>query len=152
MLTKIEFVKRILKGHTPAVKEKATAFAPTNIALVKYWGKRDSGLNLPVTDSLSIDLGNLGTETTIEHSPDGHDAVILNGNKLAKDDKFAVKVINFVDLFREALNQAATNQPALAITTENNIPTGAGVASSASGFAALTKALDQFFGLGLLCV
>ena len=149
MLTKIEFVKRILKNHTPAVKEKATAFAPANIALVKYWGKRDSQLNLPVTDSLSIDLGNLGTETTIEHSPDGQDAVILNGNKLAYDDKFAVKVINFVDLFREALNQAATNQPSLTITTNNNIPTGAGVASSASGFAALTKALDQFFGLGL---
>ncbi|MBR4159323.1 MAG: diphosphomevalonate decarboxylase, partial [Spirochaetia bacterium] len=125
------------------------AFAPANIALVKYWGKRDSQLNLPVTDSLSIDLGNLGTETTIEHSPDGHDAVILNGNKLAQDDKFAVKVINFVDLFRNAFNQTVTNQPALTITTDNNIPTGAGVASSASGFAALTKALDQFFGLGL---
>ena len=149
MLTKIEFVKRILNSHTPAVKDKATAFAPANIALVKYWGKRDSQLNLPVTDSLSIDLGNLGTETTIEHSPDGQDAVILNGNKLAQDDKFASKVINFVDLFRDALNQKGQELPALKITTENNIPTGAGVASSASGFAALTKALDAFFSLGL---
>ena len=147
MLTKSEFVKHILKGHTPAVKEKATAFAPANIALVKYWGKRDSQLNLPVTDSLSIDLGNLGTETTIEAAD--HDSVILNGTKLEQDDAFAVKVINFIDLFREALNQVATNQSALTITTNNNIPTGAGVASSASGFAALTKALDQFFGLGL---
>ena len=147
MLTKIEFVKRILRGHTPAIKEKATAFAPANIALVKYWGKRDSQLNLPVTDSLSIDLGNLGTETTIEAAD--HDSVILNGTKLEQDDAFAVKVINFIDLFREALNQVATNQSALTITTNNNIPTGAGVASSASGFAALTKALDQFFGLGL---
>ena len=149
MLTKSEFAERILNGHTPSIKEKATAFAPANIALVKYWGKRDSQLNLPVTDSLSIDLGNLGTETTIEHSPDGQDTVILNGNKLAQDDPFAVKVINFADLFRNALNQTATNRPALTITTNNNIPTGAGVASSASGFAALTKALDQFFGLAL---
>ena len=149
MLTKSEFAARILNGHTPSIKEKATAFAPANIALVKYWGKRDSKLNLPVTDSLSIDLGNLGTETTIEHSPDEQDTVILNGNKLAQDDPFAVKVINFVDLFRSALNQAATDRPALTITTNNNIPTGAGVASSASGFAALTKALDQFFGLAL---
>ncbi len=149
MLTKSEFAARILSSHKPSIKEKATAFAPANIALVKYWGKRDSRLNLPVTDSLSIDLGNLGTETTIEHSPDGQDTVILNGNKLAQDDPFAVKVINFVDLFRSALNQAATNRPALTITTNNNIPTGAGVASSASGFAALTKALDQFFGLAL---
>ena len=147
MLTKIEFVKCILSGYTPAIKEKATAFAPANIALVKYWGKRDSNLNLPITDSLSIDLGNLGTETTIEAAD--HDSVILNGTKLEQDDAFAVKVINFIDLFREALNQVATNQSALTITTNNNIPTGAGVASSASGFAALTKALDQVFGLGL---
>ena len=147
MLTKNEFVKRILSGHTPSIKEKATAFAPANIALVKYWGKRDKGLNLPVTDSLSIDLGNLGTTTTVE--PSDRDIVILNGKQLAQDDAFAIKVIDFVSLFRNALNQAATNQPALAITTENNIPTGAGVASSASGFAALTKALDQFFGLAL---
>lgn len=149
MLTKSKFAERILSGHTPSIKEKATAFAPANIALVKYWGKRDSRLNLPVTDSLSIDLGNLGTETTIEHSLDGQDTVILNGSKLAQDDPFAVKVINFVALFRNALNQTAINRPALTITTNNNIPTGAGVASSASGFAALTKALDQFFGLAL---
>ena len=147
MLTKSEFAKRILSGHTPSIKEKATAFAPANIALVKYWGKRDKGLNLPVTDSLSIDLVNLGTTTTVE--PSDHDIVILNGKQLAQDDAFAVKVIDFVSLFRNALNQAAANQPALAITTENNIPTGAGVASSASGFAALTMALDKFFGLAL---
>ena len=113
MLTKSEFAERILSGHTTSINEKAIAFAPANIALVKYWGKRDSKLNLPVTDSLSIDLGSLGTETTIEHSPDEQDTVILNGNKLAQDDAFAVKVINFVDLFRSALNQAAPNRPAL---------------------------------------
>ena len=147
MLTRKEFAKQILANHTPSIKEKATAFAPANIALVKYWGKRDKELNLPVTDSLSIDLGNLGTETTIE--PADKDAVILNGTELAQDNTFAVKVIDFVNLFRNAVNQAATNQPALRITTDNNIPTGAGVASSASGFAALTKALDQFYSLGL---
>ncbi len=147
MLTKSDFTRRILSGHTPSLKDKATAFAPANIALVKYWGKRDEELNLPVTDSLSIDLGNLGTTTTVE--PSDRDIVILNGKQLAQDDAFAIKVIDFVSLFRNALNQAVTNQPALAITTENNIPTGAGVASSASGFAALTKALDQFFGLAL---
>ena len=147
MLTKSEFAARILSGHTTSIKEKATAFAPANIALVKYWGKRDSRLNLPVTDSLSIDLGNLGTTTTVE--PADHDIVILNGTQLSGDDKFAAKVINFADLFRGALNQKGQELPALKITTENNIPTGAGVASSASGFAALTKALDSFFSLGL---
>ena len=147
MLTRSEFAKRILRGHTPSLKDKATAFAPANIALVKYWGKRDEELNLPVTDSLSIDLGTLGTTTTVE--PADRDIVILNGIQLAGDDRFAAKVINFVDLFRGALNQKGQELPALKITTENNIPTGAGVASSASGFAALTKALDDFFSLGL---
>ena len=147
MLTKIEFAKRILSGHTPSLKDKATAFAPANIALVKYWGKRDEELNLPVTDSLSIDLGMLGTTTTVEQAD--RDIVLLNGTELAGDDRFAAKVINFVNLFRGALNQKGQELPALKITTENNIPTGAGVASSASGFAALTKALDAFFSLGL---
>lgn len=148
MLTREEFSKCILSGHTPAVQEKATSFAPANIALVKYWGKRDSNLNLPVTDSLSIDLGNLGTTTTVEHSHTGKDIVILNGTQLAPEDKFAVKVIDFIDLFRNSV-QTRTKPLPLKITTYNNIPTGAGVASSASGFAALTKALDQFFGLAL---
>lgn len=149
MLTRDEFARRILQDLTSVPQEKVTAFAPANIALVKYWGKRDSQLNLPVTDSLSIDLGNLGTETSIEYSHDGQDYVILNGKVLDLKDPFVVKVINFVNLFRNALNQAATDQSALRITTNNNIPTGAGVASSASGFAALTKALDQFYGFGL---
>ena len=147
MLTRSEFAERILSGHTPSIKDKATAFAPANIALVKYWGKRNDELNLPVTDSLSIDLGTLGTTTTVE--PADRDQVILNGTLLESDDRFAAKVINFVDLFRDALNQKGQELPTLKITTENNIPTGAGVASSASGFAALTKALDAFFSLGL---
>ena len=147
MLTKLEFARQIIGNRNFQTAEKAAAFAPANIALVKYWGKRNGELNLPVTDSLSIDLGNLGTETTIE--PADSDTVILNGTELSKDDTFAVKVINFVNLFRNVVNQAATNRRSLRIITNNNIPTGAGVASSASGFAALTKALNQFFGLGL---
>ena len=46
MLTKSEFAERILNGHTPSIKEKATAFAPANIALVKYWGKRATTIKL----------------------------------------------------------------------------------------------------------
>ena len=43
----------------------ATALAGTNIALVKYWGKRDAALNLPATGSLSLTLDRLGTRTTV---------------------------------------------------------------------------------------
>lgn len=146
MLSKLGFVKKIIRPQSLMISEEVTSFAPANIALVKYWGKRDSQLNLPVTDSLSIDLGELGTETSIEYSPDGQDYVILNGKVLNLEDSFAVKVISFVDLFREAISNYRTG---LVIKTNNNIPTGAGVASSASGFAALTKTLDKYFDLKL---
>ena len=45
---------------------KATAFAPVNVAAIKYWGKTDSKLRLPANPSLSVNLTNLGTTTTIE--------------------------------------------------------------------------------------
>ena len=149
MLSRLGFVYNIFKQHTfKRALEFSSAFAPANIALIKYWGKRNDELNLPVTDSLSIDLGNLGSETTLELFPD--DEVNLNGKTLDKNDPFAVKVMDFVDLFREAFDEVfKISGPGLCVTTYNNIPTGAGVASSASGFAALTMALNQFFQLNL---
>lgn len=59
------FVKNILAGVETNLKERGEAFAPSNIALCKYWGKRDAELNLPINSSLSISLGDLGTRTTI---------------------------------------------------------------------------------------
>ena len=72
------FIKKILpkKANTPVTKS-ATAFAPSNIALVKYWGKRNVELNLPNTPSLSISLGNYGATTTISLAE--KDNVTLNG-------------------------------------------------------------------------
>ena len=60
-----QFVKNILTGAQSVPKERGAAFAPSNIALCKYWGKRDAALNLPVNSSLSISLGHLGTQTEI---------------------------------------------------------------------------------------
>ena len=88
--------------------ESGAAYAPANIALAKYWGKRDRALNLPVNGSLSISLGTLGTHTTIR----------------------------------------AAAQP-LHVETTNTIPTAAGLASSASGFAALARALARYWQLDL---
>ena len=121
----------------------AECFAPSNIALCKYWGKRDVELNLPINASLSISLGELGSRTKITESTSGEDQVSLNGELLASDSKFALKVINFIDLFRRDLKQPVS------VSTVNNIPTAAGLASSASGFAALTLAINDFYGLGL---
>ncbi|MEM9438323.1 MAG: diphosphomevalonate decarboxylase [Pseudomonadota bacterium] len=117
------------------------AYAPSNIALSKYWGKRDAALNLPLNSSLSISLGKWGTTTRI--APSARDEVVFNGHPLGASDRFAAKVFQFIERFRRG-------QPRpVRVETENSIPTAAGLASSASGFAALTRALDGAFQLGL---
>lgn len=141
-LTKQDVVARFLPA-TPAEGEQAEAFAPSNIALCKYWGKRDKELNLPINSSLSVSLAHLGSRTRITPSDDGVDHVLLNGEPQPLDSTFAGKVIAFVELFRRELDQP------LIIDTHNNIPTAAGLASSASGFAALMLALDKFYNLKL---
>lgn len=119
------------------------AYAPSNIALSKYWGKRDRARNLPLNSSLSISLAEWGSHTEVAPSESGKDQVSLNGEVLGLDTAFARKALKFADLFR------ASREQALKITTRNTIPTAAGLASSASGFAALTRALCGSFGLSL---
>lgn len=124
------------------------AFAPTNIALCKYWGKRDEHLNLPITSSLSISLGGYGTTTHIKEIDHDIDKIIVNGVELSKQtqasfsadmDSFRKRLTTFLDYFREV---PATR---FYIDTHTNIPIAAGLASSASGFAALVKALNNLY-------
>jgi len=133
-----KFVKLMLKRAKGKPATRGEAFAPANIALCKYWGKRDRDLNLPVNSSLSISLGKLGTRTVVKVAKTA-DKIFLNGKPAPKD--FAARISNFLDLFR------AEGQ-FFEVRTKNNIPTAAGLASSASGFAALVKALDQLLGWG----
>lgn len=141
-MRKIDVVKGLLPAAVVA-GERGEAFAPSNIALCKYWGKRDRELNLPINASLSVSLAHLGSHTIVTESDTGVDRVVLNGIEQSDDSKFARKVVEFVSLFRGDLQQ-----PVL-VNTENNIPTAAGLASSASGFAALMLALNQFYNLNL---
>ena len=125
-----------------------TATAGTNIALVKYWGKRDAALNLPATGSLSLTLAELGTTTRVRFAadagaPDGGDRVLFDG--AAAPAPFAARVSRFLDLVR---GQAGLALPA-EVTTRNAVPTAAGLASSASGFAALALAAARAAGLTL---
>lgn len=125
----------------------AQAVARANIALIKYWGKRrdDAGaatLNLPAAGSLSITLDALATRTRIRFDPSlREDSLRLNGREVAP----GAKISGFLDLFRAR----AAKRVFAAIETENNFPTGAGLASSASGFAALAVAADAALRLGL---
>ncbi|MGD0465520.1 MAG: diphosphomevalonate decarboxylase [Gammaproteobacteria bacterium] len=123
-----------------------TAFAPSNIALCKYWGKRDTNLNLPVNSSLSISLGNKGAVTKV--SVNNIDQVILNNNLISEQNNFYKKIVSFLNLLRDQ-NVLTNKKMFFKIDTYSNLPIAAGLASSASGFAALVKALDQLFNWDL---
>jgi diphosphomevalonate decarboxylase len=122
-----------------------TAVAGTNIALVKYWGKRDTRLNLPATGSLSLTLQELDTRTTVRFGADvgAHDRVRLNGQDA--DARASRRVIALLDLVRDQ----AGHRDRAEVVTENSVPTAAGLASSASGFAALALAASRAAGLAL---
>ncbi|HET9381407.1 MAG TPA: diphosphomevalonate decarboxylase [Streptomyces sp.] len=122
----------------------ATAVAHPNIALIKYWGKRDERLILPVTDSLSMTLDVFPTTTTVRLAPGaGQDRVTLNGTPATGDA--GARITAFLDLVRERAGSDARAE----VDTRNTVPTGAGLASSASGFAALAVAAAAAYGLGL---
>jgi len=125
-----------------------TARAGTNIALVKYWGKRDPNLNLPATGSLSLTLANFGSETTVRFAPDAE--APEGGDRISFDDapappRFAERVRRFLNLVRQ---ETRVGLPA-EVATRNSVPTAAGLASSASGFAALALAASRAAGMKL---
>jgi diphosphomevalonate decarboxylase len=122
----------------------ATAVAHPNIALIKYWGKRDEQLVLPWTDSLSMTLDIFPTTTHVRLDAEAeHDEVTLNG--VPATGEAQRRIIAFLDLVRD---RAGLPQRAI-VDTENTVPTGAGLASSASGFAALAVAAAAAYGLDL---
>jgi diphosphomevalonate decarboxylase len=107
-----------------------TATAHPNIALIKYWGKQPGPNNLPATPSLSITLDTLTTTTTVATSD--ADLISLDGERVEDP-----KILASLAMLREDYEI-----PPLEISSGNNFPTAAGLASSASGFAALITAID----------
>jgi diphosphomevalonate decarboxylase len=121
----------------------ACAQAQPNIALVKYWGKRDAALNLPMVGSLSITLEKPWTRTRVRfHASLTEDRFVLNGRSEATQ---LARVTHCLDLLRAHAGLSLRAD----VDSENNFPTGAGLASSASGFAALVVAADMALGLKL---
>ena len=113
---------------------QATAVAHPNVALIKYWGKRDSAKNLPAVGSLSLTLGGLHTRTTVRIDESiEQDQVLINGQP---DARALPRVSRCLDLLRA---EAGSSSRAI-VESANDFPTGAGLASSASGYAALVKA------------
>jgi len=122
---------------------KATAIAPANIAFIKFWGKKDEKLRLPTNGSISMNLSNLLTTTTVEFSSQYKVDEILINNKI--DNKENKRVGQFLDKIR----QMAKSNLRAKVVTENNFLKSGGLASSASGFAALTVAASASIGLNL---
>lgn len=114
---------------------KATAEARANIALVKYWGRRDHALNLPLTSSISMTVDRLVTQTTVEAS-DGLLADALDINGVPQSGAPLARVVRHLDRLRER----AGGRLRCRVSSHNTFAASAGLASSASAFAALTVA------------
>ena len=114
----------------------STWIATPNIALIKYWGRRDAALNLPCNGSISITLDEtVKTKTTVEFDSElSKDILVLNGK--AADANEAARAARVLDFVRRVKGMKLKAR----VISENNFPTGAGIASSASGFAALSCA------------
>jgi diphosphomevalonate decarboxylase len=124
--------------------QKATAVACANIAFIKFWGKRDAELNLPANSSLSMNLDRLTTVTIVELCADyADDLVILDGREARGEAK--QRIVAHLDRVRAMAELRARAR----VTSENSFPVGAGLASSASGFAALSLAASKAAGLEL---
>jgi diphosphomevalonate decarboxylase len=121
---------------------EAVAVAHPNVALSKYWGKRPGSGNLPAVPSLSVTLAGLATRTRVVFDDAWErDHVILNGKPA--DPKTTGRVVELVDRVRKA----AKENRRVEVTSENDFPTASGLASSASGFAALALAASTAAGL-----
>jgi diphosphomevalonate decarboxylase len=124
--------------------ENTTAIAHSNIALIKYWGKSDHKLNIPATDSISITLKELFTKTRIESENITNSNQVWLNHKVANQNQ-KERIFKFLEI----LNFENRIQSKFKIISENNFPTGAGLASSASGFAALALVAAKSAGLNL---
>lgn len=122
---------------------KVTAIAPSNIAFIKYWGKKDAALRLPTHDNISMNLSNLLTTTTVHFDQIyKKDDIVIDGEQKEKD---IAKVIAHLERIRKKANIKSYAK----VLSKNNFPSSTGLSSSASGFAALTLAGTVSAGLTL---
>ncbi|EPS37171.1 hypothetical protein H072_9212 [Dactylellina haptotyla CBS 200.50] len=133
----------------------ATATAPVNIAVIKYWGKTSTKLNTPTNSSLSVTLSqdDLRTLTTASCSAQFQaDALWLNGAPHDVSNVRSQACFAELRALRKAKEDRDPSLPPLSsyklhLVSENNFPTAAGLASSAAGFAAFVRAIADLYDL-----
>src|SRR6266508_4094645 len=122
----------------------ATSIANPNLAFIKYWGNREDTLRIPMNGSISMNLDRLYTRTTVSFQPSlPFDELIINGHEIRGAGLQRISYI--LDIIR---GMAKLRERA-EVMSENNFPSGAGIASSASAFAALALAGSKAAGLNL---
>ncbi|RME87332.1 MAG: diphosphomevalonate decarboxylase, partial [Anaerolineae bacterium] len=122
----------------------ATAVAHPNIAFIKYWGNREPRLRIPANGSISMNLDGLYTRTRVRFDASlAADRLLLNGKAVTGTPLQRVQVV--LDRVRELAGHRLHAE----VVSENNFPQGAGIASSASAFAALALAASAAAGLSL---
>ncbi|KAL8682787.1 MAG: hypothetical protein Q9186_001209 [Xanthomendoza sp. 1 TL-2023] len=135
---------------------RASTTAPVNIAVIKYWGKRDARLNLPTNSSLSVTLSqsDLRTHTTASCSPSfsAPDTLLLNAQPQPLSDARSQACLTSLRALRSELESSNDSLPPLStyplrLSSSNNFPTAAGLASSAAGFAALVRSIADLYQL-----
>ncbi|MCT0197511.1 diphosphomevalonate decarboxylase [Lactobacillus helveticus] len=114
--------------------------AHTNIALIKYWGKANAELRLPLMSSLSMTLDAFYTDTSVEKTND-ENAFYLNGQK--QDSKQSQRVFSYLTKLQNKFGYHDN----LIVKSVNHVPTSAGLASSSSAFAALAAAFCQYYNI-----
>lgn len=121
---------------------KAKAVSPANIAFIKFWGKTDPVLNIPFNDSISMNLDSCLTTTEVEFiSSLKKDKLIINGKEIK--DKKRDRVVFVLNRVRKLSGKNLFAK----VVSDNNFPSDAGIASSASGFSALALAASRAIGL-----
>lgn len=123
---------------------RATARANANIAFIKYWGNQDDALKIPANGSLSMNLEGLYAETTVVWQPTlDADRLTLNGEPAS--EQALARVVRHLNIIREKYQVQGFAE----VVSQNNFPMGAGIASSAAAFAALSVAATHAAGLTL---
>lgn len=126
------------------MQSKITAVSPSNIAFIKYWGKINPKLNIPYNDSISMNLDSCFTKTTTEFDPKlKEDRVFIGGKEVGGEKKD--RVVEILNLIRKKAGIKVFAR----VESENNFPSDAGIASSASGFSALALSASRAAGLNL---
>lgn len=126
------------------IETSVTVKAHPNIAFIKYWGNKDDVLRIPSNGSISMNLGDISTLTTVEIDPSlRSDELVVNG--ITTEHNTSMRIRDFLSHIRKLSNHKEYAR----ISSHNDFPSGSGIASSASGFAALALAGSTAYGLHL---